>query len=112
MLKNPIQAWSNIKLIQNSEEAAPRARMAARWGMICSALVLLQACNFSERESFSWPTDAELEQYNATVDPEDRIICAEETPVGTRIPQRTCRRAGNIEDTADLTQREFNRIIR
>ena len=70
----------------------------------------LAACNLSEREEPRLPTEAEIEQYNASADPEDRIICRDEKPFGSRISQRVCRRAGDIEDVSDLSQREWRRI--
>ncbi len=86
---------------------------ACRGGSALLLLLLLSACEAIEnREVRSFPTDAELEQYNASVPPEERIVCREEKPLGSRISQRVCRRAGEIDETADLTQGQFRRIIR
>ncbi len=73
-------------------------------------LALLLASCTVERRVTRMPTDAEIEQYNASVEPEERIICRDETPVGTRISQRICRRAGEIEEVSALSQREWRRI--
>ncbi len=80
--------------------------------LITAATLLLAACTVSENGARRLPTEAELEQYNASVEPEDRIVCRDETPVGTRISQRICRRVGKIEETAELTQGQFRRILR
>ena len=75
-----------------------------------SSLLLASCSGIANREPPRLPTDAEIEQYNASVEPEERIICRNEKPVGTRISQRICRRAGDIEDQSDLSQREWRRI--
>jgi hypothetical protein len=74
------------------------------------AATTLVACTLPEREQQRMPTEAEIEQYNASVEPDDRIICRDEKPVGTRISQRICRRAGTIEEVSDLSQREWRRL--
>ena len=61
--------------------------------MMMSLLILLgwQACAVSPPKGDSGqftPTDAEVEQYNARVAPEDRIVCRQEKPVGTYIAKR------------------------
>jgi len=77
---------------------------------VAFAATTLAACNLPEREETRLPTEAEIEQYNANAEPEDRIICREEQLVGTRISQQICRRAGDIEDVSDLSQREWRRL--
>ncbi|MCG8415593.1 MAG: hypothetical protein MI746_15365 [Pseudomonadales bacterium] len=62
-----------------------------------------------DRQPTRMPTDAEIEQYNASVEREDRIECRREKPLGSRISQRVCRRVGTIEEHSDLTQREWRR---
>lgn len=75
------------------------------------SLMLVTCSAGPESQSFSTPTDAELEQYNASVSPEDRIVCSKERPVGSRISQRVCRRVGDVELTSFLSQRTWRRII-
>ncbi len=79
--------------------------------LITAALAasVLTACTMPERKETRMPTEAEIEQYNASVEPEDRIICRDEKPVGTRITQTVCRRAGYIEEVSALSQREWRR---
>lgn len=73
------------------------------------AASVLTACTMPERQESREPTEAEIEQYNASVVPEERIVCRMEKPVGTRISQKICRRAGNIEEVSALHQREWRR---
>ena len=57
------------------------------------------------------PTDAEVEQYNAQVDPDERIICRDEVPVGSNIPRRTCRYVRDIEETSRFTREQLRQIL-
>ncbi len=56
------------------------------------------------------PTDAEVEAYNASVAPEERIVCRAETPVGSHIPRRVCRLQTHMESNSTFTRAELRRI--
>ncbi len=58
------------------------------------------------------PTDAEVDQYNASVEPEDRIVCRQETPVGTNIPKRVCRYVRDVEETSAFHREQLRRVLR
>ena len=58
------------------------------------------------------PTDAEVEQYNAQVAPEERIVCRDETPLGTNIPQRKCRYLRDMEETSRFHREQLRNILR
>ena len=58
------------------------------------------------------PTDAEVEQYNASVDPDDRIVCRDETRVGTNIPERVCRLVRDVEETSTFHREQLRNILR
>ena len=58
------------------------------------------------------PTDAEVEQYNALVPPEDHIVCRTETPVATNIPRRVCRLVRDIEETSAFHREQLRRVLR
>ncbi|MDD9890376.1 MAG: hypothetical protein OXU30_08560 [Gammaproteobacteria bacterium] len=58
------------------------------------------------------PTDAEVEQYNASVAPSEHIVCRNERPVGSHIPQRVCRRVADMEAVSTLQREELRRILR
>ncbi|MEQ8313437.1 MAG: hypothetical protein RL839_09755 [Gammaproteobacteria bacterium] len=90
-----------MKILSTSEFSLP---------LVALALVLAGCSVDPNREAPRMPTDAEIEQYNASVEAEDRIICRDEKPVGSRISQRVCRRAGAIEEQSALSQREWRRI--
>ena len=78
---------------------------------LVAVMGLVASCTVDpERQSKRMPTEAEIEQYNASVEPEDRIICRNEKPFGSRITQRVCRRSGKIDEISDLSQREWRRI--
>lgn len=57
------------------------------------------------------PTDAEVEQYNASVAPEERIVCRREIPVGSNIPKRLCRLVKDVEDTSQFHREQLRRVL-
>lgn len=57
------------------------------------------------------PTDAEVEQYNASVAPEERIVCQQEIPVGTNIPKRVCRLVRDIQETSQFHREQLRRVL-
>ena len=57
------------------------------------------------------PTDAEVEQYNARVAPEDRIVCRYEKPVGTYIAKRVCRLQVDVDATSSLHRQQLRRVL-
>ncbi len=58
------------------------------------------------------PTPAEVEQYNAMVPPEDRIICRNEVPIASSIPRRVCRLARDVEETSTFHREQLRRALR
>lgn len=77
------------------------------------AVLLLVACAASEGEQTRrLPTDAEVEQYNASVAPEDRIVCRNETQVGTNIPERVCRLVRDVEETSTFHREQLRNVLR
>ncbi len=58
------------------------------------------------------PTDAEVEQYNAQVEPKDRIVCRDEVPVGSNIPVRVCRLISDIDETSVFHRDQLRRALR
>lgn len=83
--------------------------------LVCSALLLLISCAVSpgeSRQTSRLPTDAEVEQYNAQVPPEERIVCRDEVTVGTNIPQRKCRYIRDIEETSRFTREQLRNVLR
>lgn len=57
------------------------------------------------------PTPAEVEQYNAMVPPEDRIICRNEVPIASNIPRRVCRLARDVEETSTFHREQLRRAL-
>jgi hypothetical protein len=51
-------------------------------------------------------------QYNASVEPEERIVCRRETPVGSNVPRRVCRYVRDIEDTSRFHREQLKRVLR
>lgn len=94
---------------------SPRQRKAI---FFAAALVLLFGCASRDTDTrlaagdSRLPTDAEVEQYNALVPPAERIICREETPIGTNIPRRVCRYIRDIEDTSTFHREQLRRVLR
>ena len=58
------------------------------------------------------PNDAEVAQYNASVEPDERIVCRRETPVGTNVPRRLCRYIRDMEDTSRFHREQLKRALR
>ena len=84
--------------------------------MSMPVLVMLgwQSCTVSPPTGDSGkftPTDAEVEQYNARVAPEDRILCRHEKPVGTYIAKRVCRLQVDVDATSSLHRQQLRRVL-
>lgn len=75
-------------------------------------LASLSACHFEPAKPIHMPTDAEVEQYNASVPAVERIACQEEVQVTTHIPRRICRLLINMEEDSVFTRSELIRAIR
>ena len=58
------------------------------------------------------PTDAEVEQYNAMVEPVDRIMCREETKTGTNIPARKCWLVKDLQDVSRFHREQLRNVLR
>jgi len=86
--------------------------------MLALTLVLVSACVTEPSDSQGaensprLPTDAEVEQYNASVPPEEHIICRMEKPVGTNIPKRVCRYVRDVAETSDFHREQLRRVLR
>lgn len=80
--------------------------------ILLGALLLQAACAASPAEPKRVPTDAEVEQYNASVPPEERIVCRDEIPVSSNIPRRVCRYIADMESNSNLIRQELMRAIR
>ena len=75
--------------------------------------ILLSACSTNPAGYIrTLPTDAEVAQYNASVEPEERIVCRRETPVGSNVPCRVCRYVRDIEDTSRFHREQLKRVLR
>jgi hypothetical protein len=66
----------------------------------------------SQRRASRMPTPAEVEQYNAMVPPEERIVCRSEIPVGSNIPVRKCRLMSDIDETSTFHREQLRRALR
>ena len=78
-------------------------------------LILLASCvapPSEESQQNRLPTDAEVEQYNASVTPEERIVCRNERQIGTNILKRVCRYVVDVEETSIFHREELRRVLR
>jgi len=75
-------------------------------------LASLSACQLELAKPVRMPTDAQVEQYNASVPPQERIVCREEVQITTHIPRRSCHLIVNIEEDSAFTRSELIRAIR
>ena len=76
--------------------------------------MLLVSCAVKPGESPQrrLPTDAEVEQYNASVAPEERIVCRNERQVSTNILKRVCRYVRDVEETSSFHREQLRRVLR
>jgi len=58
------------------------------------------------------PTDAEVEQHNATAKAGEEIVCRVETKVGTNIPKRVCRYLRDIQETSLFHRTQLGNVLR
>ena len=84
--------------------------------LLITATMLLAGCNLpppagNQSQNNLTPTDAEVEQYNARVPPEERIVCRLEKPVGTYIAKRVCRLQVDVEATSNLHRQQLRRVL-
>ena len=79
-----------------------------------SIFVVLSACAVDPDSDGGrqLPTDAEVEQYNASVEPDERIICRSERQVASNIPKRVCRYVRDIQETSDFHREQLRRVLR
>lgn len=80
--------------------------------MLSAASTMLAACAVTPPaggQKNLTPTDAEVEQYNARVAPEERIVCRLEKPVGTYIAKRVCRLQVDVDATSTLHRQQLRR---
>ena len=92
----------------NSANCLLRFRVA-----IFAGLFLLSACAVEPGGYVrKLPSDAEVAQYNASVEPNERIVCRRETPVGTNVPRRLCRYIRDMEDTSRFHREQLKRVLR
>lgn len=75
------------------------------------ALIACASVPAGESAEQRLPTDAEVEQYNASVSPDERIICRQEIPVGTNIPKRVCRLVQDIQETSQFHRDQLRRVL-
>ncbi|MDP2127196.1 MAG: hypothetical protein Q8K97_07435 [Pseudohongiella sp.] len=99
-----------------------RAGCSARAGRAAIASACLVACltlgacltpeQAAERNARRPPTPAEVEQHNAMVPPEERIVCRNEIPVTSNIPVRKCRLMADIDETSLFHREQLRRALR
>lgn len=91
-------------------------RHSIRTALLLCIFPLLAAC-VADGEGGSnnfrqLPTDAEVDQYNATAKEGEEIVCRVETQVGTNIPKRVCRYVRDIAETSDLHRSQLYNVLR
>lgn len=96
-----------------AKETATRTGGGHRPILPCLALLLLAGCVAPGEGNFQRPpTPAEVEQYNAMVQPEERIVCRTEVPISSNIPVRKCRLAADIDETSVFHREQLRRALR
>jgi hypothetical protein len=85
-----------------------------KFALITTCLALLASCAVEPEKSNprKLPTDAEVEQYNASVEADERIVCRAERQVRSNIPRRVCRLVRDIEETSAFHREQLGRVLR
>lgn len=107
---SPISRFLMTRSITGSVAASGRRILVA-----LVPVLLLAGCAVPESERAErrpLPTDAEVEQYNARVEPEERIVCRDEISVGSNIPERKCRYVRDIQATSTFHREQLRNILR
>jgi hypothetical protein len=92
---------------------AGKSTIASVSVMVCLTLgACLTPEQAAERNTRRPPTPAEVEQYNAMVPPEERIVCRNEIPVTSNIPVRKCRLVSDIDETSLFHREQLRRALR
>ena len=88
----------------------------SRFASLLITSMMLSACltpeQAAERATRRPPTPAQVEQYNAMVPPEERIVCRNEIPVGSNIPVRKCRLMSDIDETSLFHREQLRHALR
>ncbi|MEX0740965.1 MAG: hypothetical protein WD071_16655 [Pseudohongiella sp.] len=93
--------------------AGAQARSRLRMTYLYLLSPLLVACVAPGEGNFRRPpTPAEVEQYNAMVQPEERIVCRSEVPISSNIPVRKCRFVADIDETSAFHREQLRRVLR
>ena len=102
----------SLTMLRN--KPAPQWALSLRQRLcFCLLLPVLAGCVAPGEGNFRRPpTPAEVEQYNAMVQPEDRIVCRSEVPVSSNIPVRKCRLVVDIDETSVFHREQLRRALR
>lgn len=77
-------------------------------------LILILAClgctSHPRPNSLNKLSSEEVEAYNSNPNNTDKIVCKTESAIGTRIPNRVCRKESSIEVRSLRDQRAIERI--
>ncbi len=83
-----------------------------RAAMLWLVALTLGACaSISNEPLRQLPTDAEVEQYNASVPPDEHIVCRMERSVRSNIPRRVCRYVKDIAETSAFHREQLRRVL-
>lgn len=100
-------------LPSNDTTPGQPARLSLRTLSALLVTLLSAGCVTSGEGNFRRPpTPAEVEQYNAMVQPEERIVCRSEVPIGSNIPVRKCRLVVDIDETSAFHREQLRRVLR
>jgi len=67
--------------------------------------IFLASCTSTSFNSTAfWPSDAEIEQYNAMMPFPEQITCSREREMGSRFSRRACYRMSDLQTRHEATQ--------
>ena len=85
-------------------------RLSTSGSMLILALAASSCAVEPGSARFNQPSDVEVERYNATAPPGERIVCKKEAPNGSHIRRRVCRLERNMNEATAAIQHELRRI--
>ena len=78
--------------------------------LLIVGLALLGCATTNQATSLNRISNREIKAYNNDPNNTDKIVCKEETPIGSKIPRRTCRKESLIKRTTRQDRRAIEEI--
>ena len=78
--------------------------------LLIAGLTFLACTSVHQVNSLNKLSNEEVAAYNSNPNNIDKIVCTVETPIGSRVPKRICRKASSIDDRTRQDQQTVQKI--